>query len=860
MRIPLRFPFLFGLMLLALAFGWPAFAGSPAGNDWFQLLASPATGNDNTGDGGTGNPADYNYYYVGQSFTGTMQINVSSPSGSNASNIWVDFSTTTVSSTGLASGTFFPNWASQSIDSSLGRIYSTGYRTTGYATGLGNFGTVNFSFKRPTAANYGTGAAGTLDINTGVIGNTTESNISFDGSDILDDAEDFRFHVWADTKKPFAEDNSPASGTTGVLIDSDYRFRLFDTKLGEGFSTNTAFGAGGVGTGVNTATPPGSVVFAPSHFAATSYDAYACSGIWGTNACGVTIDPPSPSGMAGDSRNWQYATLYSVTVGGYRDLASPNQDQLGDANGPNTMDQKVFTFTTEADTVKPLVVGELPTRGSGGNSASTNITVYVEDRKTYPNGPSGVGIDPATCRFNISSPSFALTTFSQGQPTVTVATSTPSGYVAPYGYAFTINPATDFAENETVSVSAYDCADTAGNVMVTDNWTFTTADNQPPYVTTTVPSNDQIVAPTGTIALHIKDDGVGVSLSNTVIYVNGVYYTNTGGAGSVTTNGTRITFASSQNYNGGNYAGDTTSRSGTANDYAFVIDPQADFADNEAVTVIVYAADSSGNIMERVVYALPVSSSGSLSCGAGSSYCGAGTSWNGSSCIASGGSGFCGTNTSWNGTSCVSTGGGSGSCPSTGGGGSSSSNLQINVTTVSVVQIDASSVLVSWTSNMPGTARVVYGDQPTSNIGLRPNYGYQSSTPQYEDNALYHSVVVSGLRNGILYHFRPLTISNGHEVYGTEVRMAPVFSLTQVAPEGMRCESTATVPATSPTVPAPVRPNRLTAPPTPGRATARPAVPTAPSKLKILNIEKRGSNYYFTGQSMPGSALKLFVY
>jgi hypothetical protein len=856
MRNTLRLFCLFGLIGLVCAIGLPAMAATPSGNDWFQILASPSTGNDNTGDGGTGNASDYNYYYVGQSFTGTLQINVSSPSGSNAANIWVDYATTTVSSTNLTTGSFFSSWASQTIDSAFGRVYSTGYRTSGYSSGLGNFGTANFSFKRPTQANYGTASPGTLDVNIGTVGNTTESNISYDGADILDDAEDFSFHVWADTKKPFAEDNSPASGTTGVAVDANYLFRLFDTKLGEGFSTNTAFGAGGVGTGVNTATPPGSIVFAPTHFVPTSHDAYSCSGIWGTNSCNVTLNPPSPSGIPSDSRNWLYNTLYSVTVSGYQDLASPSQDQLGDTNGPNTMDSKVFSFTTESDTVKPQVVGEIPSRGSGGNSASTDITVYVEDRKTYPNGPSGVGLDPATCKFNVSSPSFALTTYASTHPDVTVTSSTPSGWVAPFGYTFTINPATNFAENETVSVSAYDCADTVGNIMVTDNWTFSTADTQPPYVTSTVPSNDQFIAPTGTVAFHLKDDGVGVDLANTVIYVNGTYYTNTGGAGSVTVNGTRITFATSLNYNGGNYAGDTTSRSGTPNDYAFVIDPQANFAENGTVTVIVYSRDTSGNLMERVVYAMAVSVSGTLgTCAAGSSYCGANTVWNGSACVASGGSSYCGTDTSWNGSLCIGTGGGSASCPSMGGGGSSSANLEINISTVSVVQIDGSSALVSWTSNIPGTARVVYGQRATQDFGARPNYGYESSTPESADNSLYHAVVVGGLENGKLYRFRPLSVMNGREAYGPEVIMAPVYA-------GDAGE------LVCPQIPAPIVPTVASRPPAPAAQPIRtaPAQPTVPayrpgdSGLKILEIENRSGTYYLKGKSAPSGVLKLYIY
>lgn len=855
-----RFPSLALIVCLAAA-AWllvdPASAAAPTGGAWFQILASPFTGGDNTGDGGTGNSADLNYYYVGQTMTGTMQIYASGTPGTSSANIWVDYASNTVSASGLASGTYFPSWASQSIDPTRfgsGMIRSTGYRTTGSSSGVGNFGTANFAFTRPTAANYGSGTS-SLDIVVGTLHATTESNISYSGADLLDSVEDFRFHVWADTRKPFAEDNSPASGTANVAIDVDYLFRLFDTRDGEGGSTSTANNAGGVGTGVNTAAPPGAIAFAPAHFVPTSYDAYACSGVWGTNACDVTVNPPAPSGMAGDARNWEYNTLYTVTVSGFRDLASASQDQLGDANGPNSMDPKIFTFTTEADTVRPRVVGEIPARGSGGNSASTDITVYVEDRKTYPGGPSGVGLDPASCRFNVSSPSFALTTYSSTHTGVTVASSTPSGYVAPYGYSFVINPSVNFAENETVSVSAYGCADTVGNAMVTDNWTFTTADTQPPYVTSTVPSNDQFIAPTGTVAFHLKDDGVGVDLANTVIYVNGTYYTNAGGAGSVTVNGTRITFASSLNFNGGNYAGDTTSRGGTANDYAFVIDPQANFAENGTVTVIVYSRDTSGNLMERVVYAMAVSVSGTLgSCAAGSSYCGAGTAWNGAACVAASGSSYCGTDTSWNGSLCIGTGGGSASCPSVGGGGSSSASLEINITTVNVVQIDGSSALVSWTSNVPGSSRVVFGQKIPLDLGLRPNYGYESSTAEFADDSLYHSVVVDGLENGRLYRFRPLSVMNGREVYGPEVLMAPVYR------QEAACQAAAVPPvAAPPAVPTPAKaaPRPAASQPTP--AVRRPSAPAA-NLLEIMDIERQGGKYYLKGRSAPSGSLKLYIY
>lgn len=759
------------VMFVASALG--AHAASPSGNDWYQITANPSTGSDNTGDGGTGLPADLNYFYVGQSFVGTMQINVDSSPGSNASNIWIEYPTTTVSASSLTTGSFFPTWSGQVVSSTIGRIYSTGFRTSGYSSGLGTFGTVTWTMLKPSAAAYGTTAA-TLDINIGTVGATTESNISYDGTDILDDAEDFRMLVWADTKKPYALNPAPANAATAVAIDSNYTFDLRDSKNGEGDNS-------GVGTGVNTTEPPGAITTDDGGGAVdvTGFDSFSCSGIWGTNLCSVTINPNSPLSIAGDTRNWKYSTTYTVTVSGFRDLASASQNQLGDANGPNTMDTKVYTFTTEADTVAPQVVAETPARSSTGNAPSTNIVIDVQDRKTYPSGPSGTGIDATTCRFNVSSPSVALTTYQQGSSGVTVT-------AIDYGYRFTINPATDFAQNETVSVSAYNCADLASNVMTTDNWTFSTADSAAPYVTGESPSNDQTASTTQSATFHIKDDGVGVDLSNTVIYFNGNYYTNGGGAGSVTTNGTRITFGSSLNFNGGNYVGDTTSRTGTVNDETFTLDPQSDYSAGEAVPVIIYSRDLSGNLMERVVYAF-VAEGVSSSCPAGSSFCGTGTTWDGSHCVATGGSG-------------------GGSCSTSGGGSLSAIALEINEPTVSVMQIDEHSVLVTWATNLPSTGLVVYDTKHIAN-GAPPRYEYSYQTQEVFSTSTYHAIEIRGLQSGIIYYFRPVSRIYDEAAGGLErlilTRTPNEAAAVNGAPAATTPTGEGTVPACAPAAPAP---------------------------------------------------------
>ncbi len=805
-------------------------AGTPSGDNWFQLLTSHATGGDNTGDGGSGNPNDYNYYYVGQSFTSTIQIN---STGTNASNIWIDYESATTSAANLTTGSYFPTWSNQTIAG--GRIKSTGFRVTGVSSGVGTFGSVDFSLTRPTAANYSTSTPTVLDINIGTVGQTTDSNISYLGSDILQDAEDFYLHIWADTVKPYAYNASPADTATGVAVEDNYTFTLCDSKTGEGEASCLD---SGVGTGVNTATPAGTLTFNDGGGATdyTSYDSYSCSGLWGTNECHATVNPTSPLGISGDQRNWQYNTTYTVNIGGFQDYASASQDQLGDANGPNAMNNKTWTFTTESDTTAPSVENESPTRGSSANSVSTNLTIDITDKKS--NNVSGVGLDASTCKINVSSPSFALTTFTSVSAEVTVSS-------IDYGSRFTINPATDFGQSETVTVSVYDCQDLVGNTMTTDTYTFTTIDTGDPYLDDLNPLNDQEIAANGTVGFHLKDAAGGVNLNNTVIYVNGTYYSNGGGAGSLSLNGKTVSYTA-LDFNGSNYVGDTTNLTdvnGDGTDYAFVIDPEANFTAGEAIPVIVYSRDNSNNIMAREVYGL-VAAGGGGTCD-GSSYCGSNTNWDGSL------------------NQCVGTGGGT--CQTvSGGGGGSPVPPQITTHTAEAVQVNESTILINWFTNKPGTSRIVYGLNSVQNLGQAPNYGYSFSSLEDTAQKTYHSVVVNNLQAGQAYYFRPISLVDGQTVLGPELVMSPEFR---------------TVCPTCPELDCPTCPTCQVCPdaaslcqdylsrPTPSDI---PASQTISKKqvttdiLEIISIKFNRTNgqrsILFEGRAEPSSKLKLIIY
>ena len=393
--------------------------------------------------------------------------------------------------------------------------------------------------------------------------------------------------------------------------------------------------------------------------------------------------------------------------------------------------------------------------------------------------------------------------------------------------------------------------------MNTDIYTFSITDSGAPYVDNKVPTDDEGINKHDNITFNIKDDGSNgaVDLAHTIIYVNGVYYTNSGGAGAVTTNGTRITFASSLNFNGGNYSGDTTARTGSPGNYHFVIDPQNDFATGEAVPVIIYTQDLASptpNIMERVVYVPVVHGA---TCANGQTYCGTDTVWDAGLGKCTGvsttaGSAYCGSNTTWNSglNKCVGSGGGSGGGSCNGGGGSTV--LTINPSNVTALQIDETSILMTWYSSQPGTGRVVYGANSPKDYGKAPNYNYSNSTLEKNDSSTYHSVVISGLRPGVVYYLRPVSKINGTEISGNEITMVTKFAQTD-------CN-------TCPIKEVTVCPEKPAAPITP----AKPSAPIRQTKvkkplldlLKILNIKRIGGGIMINGTANPSSKLKLIIY
>ncbi len=510
-------------------------SAAPTGVDYFQFSLSPYTGSDNTGDGGgsyPGNPAHttfLNYYYVGQQFTTNFLMTTA---GSSAANIVINYTPADLTASNLQTGNVFGTWSGQAINAT--QILSTGFNASGSSSSGSNtnFGSVRWTVVRPTELFNSYTTTTTADIEEGVYYGTLNSNISLAGLDIMDDEEDGHFLLWADVTKPYAHQPNPANGVAGVLVESNYAYQLCDSKDGEAADAGTCMSTG-VGTGVNTAAPPGVLTFNDGSGAVSliGSNSFACSGTWNYNQCNGTVNPASPLGIAGDLSNWDYSKTYTVNINSFQDRASTAQNQLGEANGPNTMNAKSYTFTTEADTLAPFVQTETPLRGSLNVPIAANIVIDVVDRKgnrAAPQNISGTGVVQNSCRFNVTSLNGTLTNL---DPAISPELLVTPPVSIPYGIRYTIDPTFNFAQNETVSVSVHSCQDVATNTITTDNYTFVTVDLTAPNVTGQNPVDNAIVPTNQSIQFTIQDSGVGVDLNSVVIYLDGQYYTRNGGAG-----------------------------------------------------------------------------------------------------------------------------------------------------------------------------------------------------------------------------------------------------------------------------------------------------------------------------------------
>lgn len=243
-----------------------------------------------------------------------------------------------------------------------------------------------------------------------------------------------------------------------------------------------------------------------------------------------------------------YNTVYRVHGTG-SDLASPT---------PNQSNQ-VWTFTTEDDTAAPYVENLNPSNGATGVPVNTNIVMRIKDYKGNAGVTPGLGVDISTVQVTV--------TPAGGSPIVYNYSSPQFSYTGTSAdYTITINPSSDFNQNKVISVSvAASDLHVPANVMSTYNYSFTTVDSEAPAFSSFVPAqNETNVAPASNVAFHILDSAAGVDIANTSVTVAGITYTS---------------------------ASPQFSYSGTPADYAIVINPTANFAGGDTVTVSISTRD-----------------------------------------------------------------------------------------------------------------------------------------------------------------------------------------------------------------------------------------------------------------------------
>jgi len=518
---------------------------------YFQLRVSHSTGGDNTGDGGAGNPVDYNYYFVGQIFEAKIQMHTNNINTVSANVIiYYDPNFLEVQDAlpgpgiQIKPGALYETYPStgNTVDTTNGIIRLTGYSASSvYNSGAseGTFGTITFKVIQQKTATQGvTTDPAFVDIEFLGIGVTTDSNINDEtAQDILQSVEDSYWHLWPDTTKPYIDTFNPVDGAINVSVAQNLTFYFKDNE-----------------TGVNTSTLKIKVKKERSGWQDyTSYASFSCSGLWETNDCLVTINPPG-------IRNWDYYTEYKVRLRDGKDKASSFQNPVGH----NKMDGFEYSFTTEPDIWAPYVRNHSPAKNATGVPTNTNVSFEIVD---IEGGVTGTGVNLSTVKVRVKTEEFCQSGC-QGD-FLSVIPLNLGGFT--YGYQITVDLAGDFEENEIVNVSIYEATDNDNvlpeptpNVMTSDNYIFTTIDTRGPYFADHFPSKGAYFSDAGqNVSFHIKDDGRGVDIDTVSVQIGEIIYTRTDPKFS--------------------YSGDSS-------DYYIEVEP-SDFTGNQAVPIILRASD-----------------------------------------------------------------------------------------------------------------------------------------------------------------------------------------------------------------------------------------------------------------------------
>ncbi|MBU2542198.1 Ig-like domain-containing protein [Patescibacteria group bacterium] len=510
--------------LLAMNFAWVGVAKAvPA--PYFKLTASQGQG------GGS------NEFYVGRCFEVEIYLNTNG-TNTNGADVEINYDSSILQAvqsncsssaiTVYTDGLFdvYPG-AGNSISTST--ILLSAYNNPGTSTNVSNGLYGHLFFKVLTASSsYDLNFEYTQDLTT----DTNLAQTGGDGSDILLSVENLNLSLLEDTDNPVIDTKSPSSGATGIAVNSTVSFRLYDAMAGIDSSSAVVRMKESGGSYYTQSASIGSSLSTNE----TRY--YQYSGSFNPN-----------SNIKTNSGYYEYATSYTVEV---------SADDLGSASTHSTTTE--WSFTTEDDTNAPYITNFSPTDGSSGVAVTSNVSFRVKDYKSNGGTIPGLGVDEDTIAIVLNSASLGTLNYTCSSGVVTCDISNPNSVLV------TINPASDFAENEAVSVDigASDLHSSA-NAMTTSSYSFTTEDTAPPTISGFTPTANSTGSASSTnISFHIVDGGSGVAIEYLDVYVNNDNYTAISSEVTVT---------------------------GDASDYLIVIDPVSNFTVDQAVVVRISVQD-----------------------------------------------------------------------------------------------------------------------------------------------------------------------------------------------------------------------------------------------------------------------------
>jgi|GEM_PF-1000147 len=213
------------------------------------------------------------------------------------------------------------------------------------------------------------------------------------------------------------------------------------------------------------------------------------------------------------------------------------------------------SFTLNADSTDPYLSSISPAASATDVAIGSNVSFRIRDDEC--------GVDSTTLEVTVDG-----TTYTPSDPEMTIS-GTASNYLV------TINPASDFAYGDTISVTI-DGDDDVGN-NVTYNYSFDTiADDDPPVVSNRDPDNAATsVSRSDNVEFDLTDAVSGVDWSSVTVDIEGTDYTQASGQWS--------------------RSGDTVT-----------INPSSDWAYGQVINVTIDATDNNSNVMTQDVYSFTV--------------------------------------------------------------------------------------------------------------------------------------------------------------------------------------------------------------------------------------------------------------